>query len=218
MMLTDCETAFASRQVALASVEQGTVEVDSAALARCKAAYQQAASACDQSAVINGCQGVFLGTKNENEPCNNSYECKRDQGPMTCLFVDNATPGACKKVPHGKSGDACTSTCRTGDDCSSQTYGAADSNLTMCFEADGLYCDYLGDSVVCKPLVALGGDCSTSDACGTLGVCDTTCKASGGLHAPCGAGCRHDLQCIADQCEEPSLTIGSSCLGYPPAP
>jgi hypothetical protein len=218
-MLTDCETAFAGRQPALASVDQGTVTVDSAALARCLAAYEQAANACDENTLITACQGVFLGTKGLNEPCTNSYECKRDQGPMSCLFVDNQTTGTCKKVPHGKSGDSCVYSCRTGDDCSSQTYGLADSNLTLCFESDGLYCDTFADAgAVCKPIVSTGGACDSSDACGTLGVCYTTCQPSGVLHGACGMGCRHDLTCTGGTCEDPSFDVGSICDGYAPAP
>lgn len=218
MTLTDCESAYAGRQVALASIDQGAVTVDSAAFARCQAAYQQAATNCDENTLLTACQGVYLGTKHAGEACTNSYECQRAQGPMSCLFVGDATIGTCKNVPHGKSGDACVFSCRTGDDCSFQTYGLADSNVTLCFEADGLYCDISADIAVCKPIVPTGGACSGGDACGTLGVCETTCQPSGVLHGPCGAGCRHDLQCIAGMCEDPSLTVGGTCDGYPPAP
>ena len=219
MMLDDCESAFFGRHAALALVDQGTVTVDSAALAKCQTAYQQAATACDENALLSACQGVFLGTKKASEACTNGYECDDAQGPTTCLFVDNAPVGVCKKVPHGKASEACLSTCRLGDNCSSSTYGPADSNLTLCFESDGLYCDTFADSgAVCKPIVATGQACGSSDACGTLGVCYTTCQTAGVLHGPCGMGCRHDLTCVSGTCEDPSLAVGGTCLGYPPAP
>ena len=219
-MLGDCETAFARRQVAFASIDQGNVTVDAAALAKCRAAYEQAASACDENTLIEACRGVFLGTKNVGEPCANSYECNRAQSDMDCLFVDNAAIGVCRKVPHGKSGDACLYSCRTGDNCSTQTNGPADAIITPCYESDGLYCDIFADPgpAICKPILSTGATCTSSDACGTLGVCGATCQPSGVLHGPCGMGCRHDLTCVNDQCEDPSFAVGSICDGYAPAP
>lgn len=218
MMLDDCESAFFGRQVALASVDQGTVTVDSAALAKCQTAYQQAATACNENALLSACQGVFLGTKKVGEACTSNYECDRAQGAMSCLFPDNAQVGVCQKVPHGKSGEACLSTCRLGDDCSSDTFGATTSP-TFCFESEGLYCGSVDASAaVCRPILATGEGCTSSDACGTLGVCYTTCQPAGVLHGPCGVGCRHDLTCVNDMCEDPSLAVGGTCLGYAPAP
>ena len=217
--LTDCETEFATRQSALASVDKGSVAVDRAALAKCSAAYQQAAANCDQSALLSACNGVFLGTKAAGEACSNVYECARTAGPMVCLFANDATIGVCKRVPQGKAGDACLGSCPAGEDCSSVTAGTSDTNLTLCFEQDGLYCDTSSSNPLCKSLIAAGDNCTSDDACGSARLCDTTCQARGSLNAACGAGCLRELTCgNDDKCHAPSLANGGVCSGYPPAP
>jgi hypothetical protein len=192
--------------------------VDAAALAKCLAAYQQSATDCDENTLLASCVGVFMGTKGSGEACTNAYECKRDQGPMTCLFAVAASVGSCKPVPHGKADEACLDTCPSGTDCSSVTAGAADTNITLCFESDHLYCDILSSNPVCKALLATGDACTSDAACGSTGTCNTKCQASATLNEPCGAGCRPDLVCSTDgKCEDPSLANGAVCTGYPPA-
>lgn len=231
-MLPDCVAKFfspARREFAL--LEQGTVTLDSAALARCSAAYQQAASECNEGTLVAACKGVFQGTRDVGEACLTASECRRDRGPMLCsFFVDDAArakagPGArvgsCQKVAHGKSGEACVSSCTTGDDCSSEGYMASASNT--CFEADGLFCDNSSDVPRCKAIAPIGGACSADDACGSTGICETTCQPIGVLHGPCKTHCARDgrvLTCVAGQCQASTFTsgIGNSCNGYPPAP
>jgi hypothetical protein len=84
----------------------------------------------------------------------------------------------------------------------------------MCFEEDGLYCDFFADIPTCKALVPQGMPCAFSEACGSAGICSTTCKPAGGLGQACGAGCRHELSCINDHCQSPSFIGVNTCDGY----
>jgi len=214
-MLTDCASKFPTRDKVLASIDTGGVTVNAAALAKCLAAYQQAATLCDENPVIAACQGVFSGTKAVGEPCNNGTECNAAQGPTTCLFVDNtAGPGVCKRTVHGKAGDACVSSCATTGGCSYETYGAADSLLTWCFEADGLYCD---SSLKCAPLVSIGQSCGSDDACGSGNTCYLVCKKGAALGQACETtACVHGLECSPDSgtCVDPPFASESVCSGY----
>jgi hypothetical protein len=214
-MLTDCATMFPTRDKVLASIDSGGVTVNAAALAKCLAAYQEAATACDENVVVSACQGVFNGTKAAGEACANGSECNGAQGPTTCLFVgDNTSPGVCKLTLHGKPGDTCVSTCPTSGDCSYETYGAADSPLAWCFEADGLYCD---TSSTCQPLVALGQACVGFDSCGSGNNCDSVCKKGATLGQSCATvECIPELECSADTgtCVDPPFASESVCMGY----
>src|SRR5262249_36572742 len=160
-----------TRRPATALVGQGTVLLDAQAVAACAAAYQRAATACTIGDVLTACQGVFVGTKADGEPCATLYECRRDQGPATCLKIltGDTTPalGICRRAPHASGGDPCVFSCQAGDDCSTETIpGSPDPPLALCFEADGLYCSTAGDTPVCAPLAADGAACdSGSDVC-----------------------------------------------------
>jgi hypothetical protein len=217
--LADCESMYASRQTAVASVDSGAVSVDNAALSACLAAYRSAATACDENTVIQACQGVFIGTKTDGQPCMNAYECNGDQGTMACLFVGNSSsPGVCKLTPRGKNGDPCISTCSLGQQCTYSVYGAVDTVLTLCFEADGVYCDNTATTPTCTALVPLGGSCASDDACGYANICDTTCKTRNILGQACGNGCVPELVCSNNICSDPPLGNSGVCLGYAPAP
>jgi hypothetical protein len=213
--LDDCEAMFPMREPTVASVASGAITLDPTALAACRAAYTQAATSCTENPVVSACQNVFLGTRGENEACSNGQECKRDQGPVTCLITTpNGTSGVCKKIPHGKAGDACSFDCETGEDCSSTTYGVADSNITLCFEADGLYCDTSSDSGKCAPILALDAPCNGFDSCGSANFCETTCQKLSTLGEPCGQECLEVLECIDNQCQSPPFASDSICMGY----
>ena len=214
-----CESTYASHSANFASLAAGTVTVDADQLARCQAAYA-GASQCDQNTVWDACQGVFVGTRAVNEPCKNGFDCDRSNGFMTCLITDGSTPGAsgtCIAVPRAALGDACVTTCESGKDCSSTTYGVGDT-YALCFEEDGLYCAYVGPGSVCKSIVPLDSPCSNeAEECGSEAYCDTTCKALSKLGDACGNGCRHELQCddATSKCVDPTWATEYGCtMGY----
>jgi hypothetical protein len=213
-MLADCESAFPMRNETVASLASGAATLNATALAACQAAYAQAATSCDENPVLSACQGVVIGTRPENAPCTSGAECLRAPGPSTCLIVEQGgTVGVCKTIPHSKSGDACDFSCRAGEDCTSTTYGAVDSNLAMCFGQDGLYCDYLSSSpATCKPLLALGSICSNDEQCGVTNYCDTTCKKRGVLGDPC-TRCLDALTCVNSHCVSPPFATDYTCGG-----
>jgi hypothetical protein len=212
--LADCEAQFPMNNETVASLASGAAKLDMTALGTCLAAYEKAATTCDENPVLSACRGVVIGTRAENASCTNGSECARDPGPNTCLITEqNGTVGVCKKVPHAKSGDACTFTCRPGEDCTFTTYGAGETTVALCFEDDGLYCDYTAEpEAVCRPLVALGDACSSDDQCGYLSYCQVTCKKRGVEGEPC-APCISSLTCVDNECVSPPFASANTCEG-----
>lgn len=212
--LTDCESKSAMHYPS-AAIQSGAVRVDTTALAACVAAYQQAANGCYEIPVVAACRKVFIGTRKPGESCGDSgYECSTEQGASTCLVTtQGGHTGICKSNAHGHTGDACLYSCRDGDSCGGSTYGAADTVLTLCFESDGLFCDYGDNGGLCKPIKKVGDACSLTDECGTKAYCDATCKRNGMEGEPCGS-CRHDLTCTNATCKSPTFEQANACDGY----
>jgi hypothetical protein len=214
MNLDDCEDKLLKEQPA-ASLKGGSVLLDREALSACVAAYQQAATDCEENPVVKACEGVFIGTNDAGESCSdNGRDCRSDKGTSTCLITaQNGTMGVCTQVPHGKAGDPCVFTCRSDESCQTTTFGSSDVELTLCFENEGLYCNYTLSPAVCQPLVGMGQPCDLSDACGTNGICDQTCKPVGKEGDTCG-NCRHDLTCLNGHCVSPPFASVNSCDGH----
>lgn len=216
-MLDDCESGYASKDDTAKALARGTVTLDSAVLARCLAAYQAAAQTCEERSVRDACRGVVHGTRAEGESCLMGSECAGDDA-KACLVADSnpGTMGVCRKIPHGKVGDACQITCRPDDNCTWTSYGAAgDQPPTICFESEGVYCDTLSDTPKCQAIRAAGTACTDFDQCGSAGSCDTvarTCKRLAQLNEPCGM-CIPQLTCIDGKCQSPSFTVGPTCEG-----
>ena len=240
MTLDDCETMFPSRVASLALVNKGTATIDTTALASCVAAYNLTATSCTFSALMTGCNGVFVGTKGENDPCGvggnpstpGVNECKRSGGVELCVWTEDSSDptvtGTCHKAPHGKNGDACASSCPSGQDCSADFYTSPGPGPVICFEDDGLYCNWATSTGTCAPIVAQGGSCSDDpSACASTTYCDSaaatpTCKAAGTLGQPCslsGSACLSHYSCGPDgKCAEPAFAYESTCAGSPPVP
>jgi len=222
-MLDDCSAMYDMYQDGIPGVMAGHVTIDAEALARCKAAYTNSTVQCNLNAVVAACDGVFVGHQQVGEPCIGGYDCDRSTDTMTCLITDTSGEnpmGTCQKVPHAKLNEACFSTCRAGEDCSSTTQGlATPEDLAECFEDDGLYCDRSEDNPVCKTLLALGAACDSAswDACGSHAQCNTTCEKVGDLGESCGS-CFHSYQCIEGKCADPDWATESTCMGFPPGP
>jgi hypothetical protein len=219
--LDTCESNYAMQSANFASLAAGLVALDATVLAKCQAAYA-GPNPCDLNAVVAACQGLFIGTRAVNESCTQGYDCDRSQGEMTCLIAGdcNTNPmGVCTPVPHAKEGETCLATCETGEDCSSTTCGVGDTNA-LCFEDDGLYCEYFDSGSICRPITPVGTTCSSSASqeCGSEAYCDVTCKALSKLGEDCGYGCRHELQCDPDtmKCVDPVWNDEYSCMGYAP--
>jgi hypothetical protein len=143
--------------------------------------------------VVDGCGGVFVGTKPDGQLCGSGnqsggLECDPNGGPKMCFWTQSPSnpsiTGTCMPIPHGKQGDACVTTCYKGDDCSGDLYAWTGADTANCFETEGLYCKHEDNGVAtCAPLLPHGAACSTTDydACGSGNYCDwndSTCKAS----------------------------------------
>ena len=224
--LADCEAMFPMRNDSVASVNKGTAQLDATAFPACVAAYQAAATSCLLGDILTACKNIYVGTKDENEACTTVVDCRHDQGvAVTCLTVQvgDVTPdsGVCRRIPHGKRGDACVSDCAIGDSCLTDTLtGPGNTNLTFCFEQDGLFCSF--DTVTCVPLVASGGACQSDHDCAAANYCDTTCQKRAPLGQTCAftSGCEKDLVCSDDtrKCAQQPLASDYVCMGYPPTP
>jgi hypothetical protein len=210
--LDQCEAHFVQNDATFAALDRGSATLDNAGLPACLAAYEQAATKCEANPVLSACQGLIHGTRKEHEKCVDVGDCARAPGEVVACVISDAdtNEGLCAKVPHGKLGEACLSTCRLGENCSFTSFGSTDSSVT-CFEQDGFFCS--SDDGRCAAITALGAPCSYDD-CGSANYCDTTCKKRSGLGEACGQSCLSSLQCINGQCRSPSFTLGSTCSGH----
>ena len=218
-MLENCRDMYATNQPAVPSIMSGAITLDAAALARCRAAYAEGPDQCNLNAIVAACQGVFIGQQQVDEPCIGGYDCDRSEDTMTCLFTDSASMvGVCKRVPHAGLDEPCTFTCSIGSDCSSSTFGSTEA-LPLCFEGEGLFCEYVGPDSVCHPIVAMGEPCTSFDACGSRGYCEETCKPLSDLGELCGFGCIRKFQCGPEgRCVDPTWATESACMGNAPVP
>jgi hypothetical protein len=220
--LDACRARYAAHSSTLASLMSGALTVDPTVLAKCQAAFA-GTDQCDQNVVWDACQFVFNGTRGANDSCANGWECDRSQGEMTCLITDSSNPnalGVCTPAPHAGLGEPCVTTCASGENCSSTTYGVGDT-YSLCFEDDGLYCAYVGPGSECQALVPIGEPCALGPECGNDAYCTgSTCQPLAKLGEPCGdVPCRHELQCGVDgKCIDPMWADAQGCTDYPPLP
>lgn len=216
--LEECESMYAANQPAVPSIESGVITLDEAALARCEAAYAEGPDQCNLNAVVAACRGVYVGHRGVDEPCVGMYDCDRSDGAMACVMLQSGDTGVCKRIPHAALGAACSFSCELGEDCSNTTIGSAEA-LPLCFEEDGVFCDWTTDDPVCRAIVALGDACEGYDSCGSRAYCDTVCKSKSTLGELCGAGCLRQFQCGDDgRCQDPTWAGESACMGYAPGP
>src|SRR5450432_839839 len=61
VMLDDCESAFGTKDQTSQALARGTVAIDPADLAKCLAAYQAAATSCEENSVLAACAGIVHG-------------------------------------------------------------------------------------------------------------------------------------------------------------
>ena len=215
--LDDCESGYATRDETSRALMRGTVSVDAADLAKCQAAYDAAATSCEENGVLAACAGIVHGKVAEGAACFLSQECA-GSGPKVCLVTGGSDmPGVCKATPGGKVGDACSLTCRPNEICSFTVYGISDSPLTPCLESDGVFCNTDMVPAKCEAIHATGAQCAQDSHCGFAGYCDSggssTCKKRGQLNEACGT-CIASLMCKDGKCQSPPLTVGGTCDGY----
>lgn len=198
--LDDCEHNYGFEPTCQALV-RGTVIIDSDGLARCLAAYKAAAVGCETGGVIVACRGLVHGLLREGQSCKFNEECSGD-GTMVCSAANQSSEGICKRVVHGKPGEACTFDC-PGHGCAQVSYPVADAPATGCFVVDGTYCDRSGASPQCQPVRPIGAACTDSDQCrSTVAECDAETRK-----------CKY-LPCTSEiSCEVGRFSAGGTCGG-----
>jgi hypothetical protein len=217
--LTVCETAFSGQYEVERFIAQGTVTVDTAALAACVAAYASSRASCKWSAVYAGCEGFLRGTVTDGQPCTEVVECDRNNGPKICLKLqDSADPnvGTCMTPAHAANGEACLAGCALDTDCSS-TASNPDASLTtaLCFEADGRFCR---PGYGCEPIVEDGASCDSTEACGSGSMCSSSCQPLKADGESCQFifDCEKHLTCDMGSCAAEPVASEYTCSGHPP--
>jgi len=189
-------------------LKSGNVVLDPEALARCIAAYEQAAATCIETGVAAACRDLLAGTKPAGAECRDYQECDRRDGPVHCTFSGSAI-GECRPLIHGDEGEACEHNCQNGTECSGNQGGEFDVPKVHCFEDEGLYCSTFTGTMACGKLRGVGEECDNATACGSGGRCrvdpsDGTRRCSLGfeLGEECQtndrAACADDLFCDGD--------------------
>jgi hypothetical protein len=219
--LEQCEDQVVGTNGNFALVAGGTVEVDATALAACVAAFEAAETECVLTDVRTACRGILRGTLDDGDDCTDVMECDRSAGPMVCKKLQQGTAdpniGVCTPPPRGTLGDPCALSCEEGQECSTTSSSPDDTYpLTLCFEADGLYCP-LGES--CAAIVPDGDDCTYNEACGSDGFCVSTCETLAGAGDVCqfNYGCQDGLACVSSECTPEPFANNDTCFGSMPS-
>jgi hypothetical protein len=238
-----CKTATAvvmsgSIYNALATLK---VHFDQAAAENCLAVRVELYRSCkgDGQAELAACNAILAGEVPVGSPCSSVFECtKVSDMTVTCApDAMGSTKSHCAAMPPtpvGKSGDACSATCRTSPTDGCTTIDGAPS-AAACLVADGLMCDpalhtcaaapqigetcdpfcvagaYCDASKRCQAKTADGSCTDTPDACVDASICacgEATCdpakKVCVGRGGP-KAQCLTDAQCSS------SLCVGGFC-------
>lgn len=219
--LTACEQQAAGTNGNVALVAGGTVEVDSASLAACVAAFEAATTECVLTDVLAACRGILRGTLHDGDACTDAMECDRSAGPVVCKKLQQGTAdpdiGVCTKPPRGTLGEPCGSSCEEGEECSTTSSSPDDTYpITFCFESDGLYCP-IGES--CAAIVPDGGDCTYDQACGSDGYCASSCETLAGTGDVCqfNYACGDGLACVEGECVPAPFANSDTCVGHLPS-
>jgi hypothetical protein len=199
---------------------RGLLGVDETRLEACVAAFEQAQTSCVLTGLLEKCSRIWNGSIPAGEPCDTAAQCDQSAGPMFCVrnleTGSQSEPGVCAAAPRGSNGDECVQSCAEGADCSGDYFGfGANPVLTVCHEADGLFCESGDDSARCAPFTATGGSCESPSECHPSEACDVTCKPKVAAGQACGSAwdCRGDLLCIEGECAGAPFATDSLCGG-----
>jgi hypothetical protein len=216
------------------------VHFDLAAAERCLTARVELYKSCkgDGKVELAACNAMLVGDLPVGSPCSSPLECAAAPDiTVTCApDAPSSMKGHCAVVPPtmppppvGKSGDACSTTCRTNaSDACTNLDGVA--SAAACLIADGLVCD--GASHVCVAVPQIGDACASfcatgaycdpgghcqaktadgscagaTDACTDVSICacgEASCDPSKFVCVPRGgtsAQCLNDTQCLSAFC------------------
>jgi hypothetical protein len=182
------------------------------------------------AAVNDKCNAVYPATGGGSPPggtCETSRDCAPVQnGEVSCLFSSSngTTTHTCQAQLRGTAGADCQ-----GDRSANSSFGVAnskDATVTICWEADSLYCD--ATTKKCTAPAALGGKCSPSEnlSCAKDAYCarpdtsssstDYICKAKSKADEACDlysrTSCVDGFHCDSSKktCQ-PDTPVGGAC-------
>lgn len=168
------------------AVAAGKATYDDSQLEACAKSWESSISKCQTEFIpylrqAVACAHLFNGTKAPGSPCTSSAECMAPAGMST--YCDN-TAKRCRASSVVPAGSTCNFT---------------GSTLRYCDE--GLYCDLTGATAECKPQLAEGAACSSSNyiACGYSHTCVAD-KCGTGLAG--GETCATGPECSSWTCTD----------------
>jgi hypothetical protein len=198
---TDTFTRFAT------SASSSRVQYDPDAAGLCLSALRDSLSTCTYgSASLDACRAIFRGTVPGGGACVDSSEC-------VSQFCNNGFCAAPRDTSiHGQVTQACIGECYTlpggTPECSTILVPPAGNGVpatAYCYESDGLFCDFNGQTGVCAAYARLGESC-VNGPCGPGTFCDFQ---NVGM-AVCAAQ-RESGPCqTADTCNATSYCAGSN--------
>jgi hypothetical protein len=215
--LAPCEAEVLDQIPFIGSVLAGNSTIDAAAMDRCVAAFDDAATTCTYpERTATACNALWAGTLGEGEPCTYVADCARGDHPVICLrnlsVTGDVAGGNCHTMIRGGLGDLCVSSAYPGY--YGATYAAAvvTRDLVYCSEADGLYCDFNQEGGTCAEIATEGAPCEGFD-CATGLFCDGTCRPRGHIGDSCTAAtdCARPLACEEGTCQERPVATDSLC-------
>lgn len=186
------------------AVTRGAVELDAAALHRCRADLEQTLEGCDWVGALPpplppSCQALVRGERELGAKCETSLECGDG---LYCRGASVGTPGTCAR-PASVGGR-----CEIPDDPLASLLHARD---------DPRHASCAGSCIrgQCVARAELGGACATSATCAAgLSCRDGRCSdtAPGARGATCSAArpCAAGLACSAGKCAAPGAA-GTLC-------
>lgn len=166
----------------------------------------------DESA--EACERIFVGKVEPGDRCNSSFECAATAGQNAFCEPEGDGSGRCVAGYRAGAGDDCVWSCVEGSDGTITCYpygNVRESSVRgECYASDGLYC---ADGT-CRATVAIGGACSSSEACEQGGFCaGDECARRGDAGAVCGSDteCQEGLFCQSEECV-PLADDGEPCV------
>ncbi|HYQ45463.1 MAG TPA: hypothetical protein VER11_25930 [Polyangiaceae bacterium] len=184
----------------------------------CKKVFVGSVSLGGKCSLAQGCATTPDGAATECDfpPSNLEYDDPRRTG--VCVLAPPPQTG-----PHGKAGDACSSSCTESGICT--TLCSADrpcaTDLPTCYAADGLFCS---EANTCVVLGVAGDPCFGSFECGPGTYCDTDqghCQTLRQAGDACHDGFQCESEYCVDTCMPPPRAYPEFCLGHvavPPPP
>lgn len=213
---------FARTPAEAEGVENGTIEYDGAQARRCVRALVDDCIPLDLIELVEECEGVFTGTRENGQSCEATSEC----APSSYCELSSACNGTC--TAQVAAGAPCTTDdeCRSGS-CEFDGLGSTCVEYTLvrgaglgeaCGPVDdegstrtntvctaGLYCRDTPAGGVCAEPIAAGASCQGNEVCAAGYFCEEGSCRTATFASTVGASCGGATYILCD------ATLGLAC-------